>query len=196
MTSLPVSDASGEAMPKDPEQAIAWLYSSRTDQRSREVVDGQLLVREPAGGTHGQVVATACMLLGLHARQTGVGRVVGGEAGFILSRVPLTVVGADVAFISAGRWDNWSTPERFFDGAPDLAVEVLSPDDRPAEIAKKTEAYMNAGTTLLWWLDPKRRTVRVWTQGNPLPELLGPDDELGGGLVLPRFRCMVSELFE
>ena len=77
---------------------------------------------------------------------------------------------------------------------PDLAVEVISPSDEPGDIARKKDLYRRAGVPLVWWVDPKRRMVAVYRDGELLAEL-GEGDELDGGDVLPGFRLPVAEIF-
>ncbi len=77
---------------------------------------------------------------------------------------------------------------------PDLAVEVISPSDGPGDIAAKMEHYRRAGVPLVWWVQPKTRTVTVYRDGQKAGEL-GEGDELDGGDVLPGFRLAVAEIF-
>ena len=77
---------------------------------------------------------------------------------------------------------------------PDLAVEMISPTDEPAEIAKKQELYRRAAVPLVWWVYPDRRTVGVYQHGQLVAEL-GEGDDLDGGDVLPGFRLPVAEIF-
>jgi len=84
--------------------------------------------------------------------------------------------------------------EAFWPGAPDLAVEVLSPDDRTGEVDEKIEAWLAAGTAAVWIVDPKLRTVTIHESGNQV-SVRAAGQTLDGGTVVPGFSCAVDELF-
>ncbi len=129
-------------------------------------------------------------LLDEHVRQYGLG-VVLAEAGFILSRDPATVRGPDVAVVLKARVGD-QLPIRFFPGAPDLAVEVLSPDDGPGEVAAKVADYLKAGSGAVWVIDPEGATLTVHTRGVSLK--YGREEDVAGAPVLPDFRIAVRDL--
>jgi Uma2 family endonuclease len=85
-------------------------------------------------------------------------------------------------------------PIGFFPGAPDLAVEVVSPDDRPTELAAKVAGWLKAGSTAVWVVDPGRRSVAAyhWNGG---VELFGAGDALVGGSALPGFSLPLASIF-
>lgn len=83
----------------------------------------------------------------------------------------------------------------YAENPPVVAVEVLSPSDRPSRVARKVSQYLRAGVKLVWVVDPEIREVGVHRPGIEL-ELLGPDDVLKGGDELPGFECRIAELFE
>lgn len=78
---------------------------------------------------------------------------------------------------------------------PDLAVEVISPNDIYQDVEAKAEEYLDAGVRLVWVLNPNNRTVRVFSTENRLSIQLGPNDDLSGGSVLPGFTCRIADLF-
>jgi Uma2 family endonuclease len=125
--------------------------------------------------------------------QHKLGLTVGAETGFILRRRPDTVRGADVAFVSKARLPD-PLPKSYFPGAPDLAVEVVSPDDRYKDVERKAKAYVDAGSKLVWVVDPRRRTVTIHRSQSDLV-VLPEDEDLEAGDVIPGFRCSVAELF-
>ena len=92
----------------------------------------------------------------------------------------------DIAFVRQDRIPADGVPDGFWPGAPDLAVEVTSPGDRPSEIRAKVSDYLARGVRLVWVVDPKKKTV---TTHNPLstPVTLGVDDVLDAGDVVPGF---------
>jgi len=98
----------------------------------------------------------------------------------------------DVSFVRASRLD--AVPKGHIKIAPDLAVEVISPNDRYSEVRQKVQDSQTAGFPLVWVVDPGTRTVDVLEEGSPM-QRLAEGDELTGGRVLPEFRCAVSDLF-
>jgi Uma2 family endonuclease len=110
----------------------------------------------------------------------------------VLERGPDTVRGPDVAFWSIKRQPEM--PEGYFLIPPDLAVEVLSPDDRRGDVRAKIKEYVFYSVPLVWLVDPETRTVLVY-RGNMRGTELGDDDALDGGDVLPGFSCKVADLF-
>jgi Uma2 family endonuclease len=123
-----------------------------------ELVRGELLMMSPAGSRHGAVTLRIATLLANHVDAHGLGQVFAAETGFILTRNPDTVRAPDVAFVSRSRLET-GLPTGYFPGPPDLAVEVLSPDDRPAAVAAKTTDWLAAGTRLVWVVDPATRSL-------------------------------------
>ena len=113
----------------------------------RELVDGEVIEMPPAGAEHGEYTMRLGHRLTDHVERHGGGEVVGGDAGFVVD-VPADserVRAPDVAFISAGRIPGGRLPVGFFPGAPDLAVEVLSPSDNPVDVQRKIRDYLEAG---------------------------------------------------
>lgn len=122
------------------------------------------------------------------------GRVAGGEAGFVLRRDPDTSVGIDVAYIAPDRLANTSPDSTFFEGAPNVAVEILSPSDKQADILSKVAEYLDSGVELVLILEPVFKTVTAYRPGRP-PEFFTTEHELTAEDVLPGFRVPVAELF-
>jgi Uma2 family endonuclease len=102
-----------------------------------ELIRGEIIKMWPTGLEHGRVANRISVRLGMFVEQRQLGIVTTAEAGFLVGRDPDTVLAPDVAFISAARVPNNRIPG-FFDGTPDLAVEVLSPNDREGEVLKKS----------------------------------------------------------
>ena len=168
------------------------LRLSMPDKRT-ELVRGQLIVREPAGGRHGAVAARVAYRLMAHVDATQAGRVYAAETGFKIAADPDTVRAPDAAFVANARLTS-PEPVGFVAGAPDLAVEVLSPGDRPGEVFEKVGAWLSAGAQLVWVVDPERRTAAAYGADGSV-SLLGPSDSLSGAEVLPGFSCGLSELW-
>ena len=163
------------------------------DDRRYELVDGRVVPMSPVGLQHGQVVVRLCVLLGQHVRGKSLG-VVGTEVGFELARHPDTVRAPDVAFIRQERIPP-NAPRGFWRGAPDLAIEVLSPDDRPSEVRKKVEQYLTRGVSLVVVVDADERAVSVFRPESPAITLKA-DGLLDLDDVVPGFRCGVHEIFD
>jgi Uma2 family endonuclease len=149
----------------------------------------------PAGADHGGVTNKFAYLLTAHVEARKLGKVFAAETGFVLSRKPDTVVGADVAFIRANRIPAEGLPKGFWEGAPDLAVETISPSDALEDVEDKVDAYLAAGAHAVVVLNPRRKTVTTHRPGqNPLVqhvgEILQLDDEV------PGFSCPVAAVFE
>lgn len=168
------------------------LLAHRLPDKRTELVRGRLVVREPAGYEHGRVASELLLRIATHVRTHRLGVVLAAETGFTLQRRPDTVRAPDVAFISATRAPAPGT-RGFPELAPDLAVEVRSPGDTAAEVAEKVADWLAAGTGQVWVVDPLARTVGVHAAG-AAPRLLGADDTLDGGHVLPGFATRVEDL--
>jgi Uma2 family endonuclease len=122
------------------------------------------------------------------------GRVVGGEAGFRIRRNPDTFVGVDVAYLSGERLASTAANATYYEGAPNVAVEVLSPPDSQASILEKVTEYLDCGVELVLTLEPVFRTVTAYRPGSR-PELFSGEQILIAEDVLPGFRVPVADLF-
>ncbi|HET8712321.1 MAG TPA: Uma2 family endonuclease [Gemmatimonadales bacterium] len=156
-----------------------------------ELVRGRLVVKEPPGYLHGTIVARLCFELVQYVRAHDLGQVV-ADPGFTLGRNPDTVRAPDVAFVQRSRVPD-PLPTAFAELAPDLAVEVLSPHDRPGETLSKIGDWLNAGTRLVWVIDPARRQARVYRQDGT-EAVLSETDTLLGEDVLPGFSCPINAI--
>jgi Uma2 family endonuclease len=157
-----------------------------------ELIDGELVEMTPAGGEHGDIGAGALARLWFHVRERRLGKVFNADAGFSLA--PKLVHCPDAAFVRADRLPPKEQMSKILRLAPDLVVEVVSPTDRPAKVARKVEDWLAAGVRLLWLFRPRDRTITVYAPGRP-PVILRESDTLDGGDVLPDFRVAVADLF-
>lgn len=164
------------------------------DESRSELVRGRV-VREPLpGAEHGGVTMEIGSRMAAFAREHGLGRVFTARTGFVLVEDSPTVRGPDAAFVAADRLPANGLPTGYLPFAPDLAVEVSSPSNGESELRRKVLDYLDAGSHLVWVVDPGTRTVTVYRSRNDI-RLLGEDDELDGGDVLPGFRVAVGDLF-
>ncbi len=159
-----------------------------------ELVKGELFEMAPAGGRHGSVAMRLGILLGAYVIDHRLGETFAAETGFILRLNPDTVRAPDAAFVAADRLPGGEPPIGFVELAPDLAVEVLSPSDRPGEVAEKVEDWLRAGTRLGWVIDPATRSATVHRSLDDVQEL-SEDDRLDGEQVVPGFSCALGEVF-
>ncbi|MBI5301933.1 MAG: Uma2 family endonuclease [Chloroflexi bacterium] len=160
-----------------------------------ELVKGAIVKMPPAGHEHGEVALAIGSLIRDFVRRNKLGKTYGAETGFILSRNPDTVRAPDAAFVSTARAAQQTRRTGFFDGAPDLAVEVVSPEDTVGEIDAKVIEYLEAGVRLVWILHPRTRTITVYRSLDDV-RVLTANDSLDGGNVLPDFTVSVKEIFE
>jgi Uma2 family endonuclease len=157
-----------------------------------ELVAGRLIKMPPPGFKHGFYGANIHVPLHLWARATNIG-VALMEVGFKLASDPDTVRAPDVAFVSRERLGP-RLPDGYWNGAPDLAVEVLSPDDRPGKVRRKIADWLSHGVRRVWVVNPKACTLTVH-RPNAAPEVLAEEDTLRDEAVLPGFQMSVREIF-
>jgi len=157
-----------------------------------ELVDGEPIELSPAAGRSGWISGNVYRLLASHVRQGQLGWAFPPETGFILFEDRHTVRSPDAAVVLGHRLAD--LPDSFVPMPPDLAVEVLSPSDRMADALAKVAMYLQAGTPLVWLVNPATRTVVVFRSESD-PETLGESDTLESGDVLPGFRVPVAEIF-
>jgi Uma2 family endonuclease len=159
-----------------------------------ELVRGELRELTKPGFEHGRVAATIGMLLAVHARQTGGGVTVAAETGFLLARDPDTVRAPDAAFISKKRADEVGRTVKFWPGAPDLAVEVVSPSDTFHEVQDKALEWLAAGATAVLVLDPAKQTAALY-RGKGDAHVHNTEETLDLSDAVPGFSVAVAELF-
>ena len=155
-----------------------------------ELIKGELLTMPPPQFEHGCVVATLSSLLFQHVKVNQLG-IVSAESGYKLESNPDTVLGPDLSFISAQRLG--SIPYGYYPGAPDVAIEVLSPSDRRSRVEWKTNLWISLGAKSVWNVNPKLRTIEVVRAGGER-KVFHETDELVDDTV-PGFRVAVAEIF-
>ena len=157
-----------------------------------ELVDGEPIELSPAAGRSGWISGNVYRLLASHVRQSELGWAFPPETGFVLFEDRQTVRSPHAAVVRSHRLAE--LPDSFVPMAPDLAVEVLSPSDRMADALAKVAMYLQAGTLLVWLVNPATRTVVVF-RSEADSETLGETDALDGDDVLPGFNVLVAEIF-
>ena len=159
-----------------------------------ELVKGEIIFMSPTGYLHGFIEVRIAKILSFFVDEYKLGRVLGGEVGIYTARNPDTVRGADVAFISNERLAQ-AKSKSFLDVAPELIVEVLSPDDRWRDINAKLKEYFAIGAQVVWVADPQSRQVHVYRSLTNIAILSG-NDTLTAEDILPGFSAPVSDFFE
>jgi Uma2 family endonuclease len=170
---------------------VAEFEKLPDDGNLHELDEGELIVMPPPRPRHGRVQRAVAVALDEAVRQAGSGIVL-TECGFRLA--PDVVQAPDVAFIREERtaeiaWD------RYCEFGPDLAVEILSPDDNAARLQRKITKYLAAGTNTVWVLDPDSITVNVYQKPDVF-RTLNADDRIDAPELLPGFSVAVRTLFE
>ena len=160
-----------------------------------ELVRGEVVREPPAGYHHGRIAIPVAHAILNYLEKNNIGFVMGADTGFVLSRDPDTVRAPDMAYVSSERAAQQKRKEGFFVGAPDLAVEVVSPDDTAGEVEGKVLDYLQAGSKLVWVIHPKTETVTVYRPSGEV-KVLTINDTLKGGDVLPGFELAVKDIFE
>ena len=164
------------------------------DGRRHELVRGELRTMPPAGFEHGDIASLFGLSLGTYVRNRGLGKIVVGDIGFRLTTDPDTVRAPDVAFVNAERVGAAGRVTGYWPGAPDLVVEVISPNDLYTEVDDKVAEWLEHGARLVFVVNPRRRTVAVHRPSEPV-RILGEGDVLDGEDVVPGWSLPVRDLF-
>ena len=160
------------------------------DYESYEFVEGKLIPMAAAKIIHGKTSTKIITRLGIYVEEHELGELYTNETVFQLNnraRKP------DVAFVSTDRIPD--NPWQEFDGPPDLAVEVVSPTDKLKDIHEKAFEYLDAGTRLVWVVEPFSKTVMVYRSRTNI-RTLTVNDVLTGEDVVEGFSCPVAEVFQ
>ena len=160
-----------------------------------ELIRGVLHETMATGQKHGWIVSKLVALLMNFIMPRRLGRVLASDSGIWLERDPDTVREPDIAFTLAERLPPGGPVDGYSEVVPDLVVEVVSPNDRPGEVAEKTAMWLSFGVRLVWLVRPDRRTIEVHRAGGQV-ETLGEGDALDGLDVLPGFSCDLTAVFD
>src|SRR5262245_9572005 len=180
-----------------------WELSHRPEYTDLhlELSEGRLIVMSPAGWKHGTITLRLGHKVLEHVDENGLGIVTAAETGFILYKNPDpngkdTVRAPDVGFIAAARVPGNldELPDGYVPFAPDLAIEVVSPNDEPKEIEQKVKEYLKYGTRLVRVMYSDSKEVKVYAPGQKT-KTLKIGDTLEGGDVLPGFKLPVRDIF-
>lgn len=160
-----------------------------------EVVEGRIVETMPTQKPHGRVGMRVIRLLDRYVEANELGEVLSLEVGFRLQLDPLLIRCPDVAFVSKERQVEDQDEDGFYNLAPNLAVEIVSPDNSGPDMAHKAQEYLSHGTELVWIVNPKRKEVKIYRPDETQPQTLTGEDEITGENVIVGFSCKVSEFF-
>ena len=159
-----------------------------------ELIEGKIVRYHPTGYAHGEYELNIATALRTFVRQHKLGRVMAGEVGIYVRRDPDSVRGADALYISNERYAQMQS-QSFMDVAPELVVEIMSPDDTWSMVMRKLRDYFDVGVQLVWVADPDARIVYAYRSVTDVQEFTA-EDELIAVDLLPGFAVSVAELFE
>lgn len=159
-----------------------------------ELVDGEVRFMSPGGWLHGDVIGALHSELGIFVRQNKLGKVFGAETGFVLSRNPDTVRAPDIAFVSQANIPSDLPDAGYWPAAPDLAVEVISTNDRAGDIDAKIETWLDSGVQVVWVVDPHLKIVTAYRSRTEVATFTR-NDMLEGFELLAGFSLLVSDIF-
>jgi Uma2 family endonuclease len=168
--------------------------SAQDDTHHYELHYGRLIRDDPAGYEHGVNAMSLGARLQVYAEDHNLGLVSAAETGFKLQTNPDTILAPDAAFVRAERIGDGPLPVRYFDGAPDLVVEVVSPSDTVTRVQQKVQSWLSHGTQLVWVVEPATQTVTVYRPDGSA-RVLQRQDTLDGETVLPGFSYPLARLF-
>jgi Uma2 family endonuclease len=164
------------------------------DDGKYELVGGELLHMSPAGGRHGRIIARLTAALVAFVGERRLGEVFDGQTGYRLTAAGGNVRSPDLSFVAAGRLEH-DVPTGFLYLAPDLAVEVLSPNDRAGDVAQKVAEYLSVGVRLLWLIDPDSSSAVVYRPGLA-PRSVKREQSLDGEDVVPGFVQPLGDILQ
>jgi Uma2 family endonuclease len=159
-----------------------------------ELVKGELRKMAPAGKRHGVLAIRVTGPLWQHVQAHQLGEVCAAETGFLLASNPDTVRAPDVAFISKQRVEAIGEVEGYWPGPPDLAIEVVSPNDTYAEVEGKVLTWLDAGSRMVIVVNPRQQTVSVYRSRTDIA-ILTKNDTLDGKDVVPGWTLAIEDLF-
>ena len=165
------------------------------DGHHYEIINGELINMGNSGALHGYVCSTLMILLGGYVRQHNLGAMLDSSTAFKMKngnkRSP------DIAFFAKERLQGIAVlPSGYLEGAPDLAVEVLSPGNTVEEIDDKLTEYFENGSRLVWVINPTQHYVLVYRSAQEPDRLLKGKDSLDGEEVIPGFTLAIADLFQ
>jgi len=182
------------AEPAPPLMTAEQLLCLPDNGSQHELEGGRLIRMAPASSKPSIVAMRAGSRLSSFVEAYRLGVCGGADWGFRLWENPDTVRAPDVGFVSAERIPAEGIPAGYWPGAPDLAIEVISPSNRLAEVLKKVSEYLTAGTRLVWVLYPEERIAVIY-RATGTTEIAGETGTLSGEDVVPGFALALTDIW-
>jgi Uma2 family endonuclease len=170
------------------------LLALPNDGQHHELVRGELRTMPPGSTEHALIAGRIIRSWSVLLNENDIGEIFPASGGFILQRDPDTVREPDAAFISRERFDAVGSTAKYWLGAPDLVVEVISPNDVYGEVDAKVAEWLAAGARMVIVVNPRWHTAMVHRPGLPV-RILTIDDALDGEDVLPGWRLPLGAQF-
>ena len=164
------------------------------DGNRYELVKGVLIMMSPAGSEHGWIAGRILNRLATHVEDSNLGRVYAAETGFKIGSSPDTVRAPDACFVSHERLATVEPTRSYLPLAPDLVVEVVSPNDTSSEVEAKAEEWLKAGTDIVLVADPSNLSIRVYQDGSEI-RLFRAGDKFEAGKVCGNWTLSVNDTF-
>ena len=189
--SVALSPSAAPQSIKHPITAGEFFDLSAQENFYGDLIEGEVVEMTPPGMEHGDIAGNIFEFLAPFVRSHKLGRAY-FEVGYIIERDPDTVLAPDIAFISEERLPK-PIPKNFPNLVPDLAIEIISPGDRFAEIRDKAQRYLNAGVKEVWVVDPRRQAVDISRSIHETYTF--QKKEILQTPLLPEFRLAVKDIF-
>ena len=170
------------------------MLRTPNDGLRRELVRGEVRTTAPAGSAHGRISINLAWSLADHVKSQDLGVVFAAETGFKISSDPDTVRAPAAAFVRRERIEAVGETEGYWPGAPDLVVEVVSPNDRFAEVEETVADWLAAGTRVVLIANPRGKTMTVRHSEREAP-ILSEGETIGGGEAVPGWTLPVADVY-
>jgi Uma2 family endonuclease len=161
-----------------------------------ELIRGRIVAMPSPGFEHGEICSQIAYLINGHVKEQGLGRTLTNDSGVITERGPDSVRGPDVSYYSYQRVSKGTKIRGYADVPPEIAFEVLSPDDRWPKVLAKVAEYLDAGVLLVCVVNPKRSSINLYRPDEPDSVQFGIDDDFSAPEILGDFRIPVRRFFE
>lgn len=170
------------------------LLALPDDGMRSELIKGELRKMPPAGHQHGKLAMLISVPLGQYVLENKLGMIYAAETGFIIARNPDTVRAPDASFVRQEIIDRIGEPAGYWPTAPDLAIEVISPNDIYIEVEEKVFEWLEARTRMVITINPRKKTVTVYRSLLDV-KILTENDVLDGEDVVPGWKMPLKNLF-